>query len=69
LNVPIACGRAAILPGYAVLADSTGVFVAAVPSMHWIAEAARQRQVQSIAVRAHLATGRSIFEFNPETKS
>ncbi|CCM79475.1 RraA family protein [Rhizobium mesoamericanum] len=69
LNIPIACGGAAVLPGYAVLADSTGVFVADVASMRKFAEAARQRQLQSFAVRAHLATGRSIFEFNPEAKS
>lgn len=69
LNVPIACGRAAVLPGYAVLADSEGVFVAETHRMSAIADAARVRQDRSNAVRLHLAAGRSIFDFRQESMS
>ena len=69
LNVPVACGRTAVLPGQAVLADRSGVFVADANRMRQIAEAARQRQQRSVAVRTHLAAGRSIFKFQPETGS
>ncbi len=66
LNVPIACGGTAVLPGYAVLADGSGVFVADVDRMRRLADAACQRQAQSVAVRAHLTAGKSIFEFTLE---
>lgn len=69
LNIPIACGAAAVLPGYAVLADNEGVFVADVARMRRLAEAALERQRRSLAVRAHLASGRSIFEFRWEPTS
>jgi 4-hydroxy-4-methyl-2-oxoglutarate aldolase len=69
LNVPIACGRAAVLPGYAVLADNEGVFVAEPFRMADIADAARARQARSLAVRSHLAKGKSIFNFRQETRS
>ena len=69
INVPIACGGAAVLPGYAVLADSEGVFVADVERMRQLAEAAIIRQHRSARVRSHLASGQSIFNFNPEANS
>jgi regulator of RNase E activity RraA len=67
INVPIACGAAAVLPGYAVLADNDGIFVADATEMKRICEAALVRQERSARVRAHLAAGQSIFDFNPET--
>jgi len=66
INVPIACGTAAILPGYAVLADSEGVFAAEVERMRELAEVAIARQRRSAALRKHLAAGRSIFAFEHE---
>ncbi|WDZ81661.1 RraA family protein (plasmid) [Ensifer adhaerens] len=69
INEPIACGGAAVLPGYAVLADREGVFVAPRDQMLTLARAAIARQQNSIAVRRHLAAGRSIFDFQPETTS
>ena len=67
LDVPVACGSTAVLPGYAVLADSCGVFVAEPQRMQAIAEAAVLRQQQSLALRAHVASGRSIFDFSKDT--
>ena len=69
INEPIACGRTAVLPGYAVLADREGVFVAPRDQMLTLARAAIARQQNSAAVRRHLAAGRSIFDFQPETTS
>jgi regulator of RNase E activity RraA len=67
LNVPIACGAAAVLPGYAVLADNEGVFVADPERMRELAEASLERQQRSVDIRHHLASGRSIFDFREET--
>lgn len=64
LNMPVACGAAAVLPGYAVLADETGVFVADVALMQQLATNAIERQERSKRLRAHMAEGRSIFEFD-----
>ncbi|AXA44106.1 RraA family protein (plasmid) [Rhizobium leguminosarum] len=69
LNVPIACGAAAVLPGFAVLADNEGVFVADRDRMGILAKSALERQKCSVAVRSHLASGRSIFEFRQEPTS
>ncbi|MBB3313372.1 regulator of RNase E activity RraA [Rhizobium sp. BK196] len=66
INVPVACGSAAILPGYAVLADSEGVFAAEAERMHALAEMAIARQQRSAALRAHLTAGKSIFLFEQE---
>lgn len=63
INVPIACGGAAVLPGYAVLADHEGAFIADPARMETAAEVALARQERSIRVRTHLAAGRSIFDF------
>lgn len=63
INVPVACGGAAVLPGYAVLADTDGVFVAEPAHMWTLAIAARERQARSRRVRDHLARGKSIFDF------
>ena len=67
VNVPIACGRAAVLPGYIVLADNEGVFVADAARMVACCIWAIDRQRRSAALRSHLAAGRSIFAFQPET--
>jgi 4-hydroxy-4-methyl-2-oxoglutarate aldolase len=69
INVPIACGATAILPGYAVLADDCGVFAAEPARMRAIAEAALQRQERSLGIRRHLASGQSIFTYDPEISS
>jgi 4-hydroxy-4-methyl-2-oxoglutarate aldolase len=52
-----------------VLADNEGVFVADVERMRQLAEAAIMRQARSARVRAHLACGQSIFDFNPEANN
>jgi 4-hydroxy-4-methyl-2-oxoglutarate aldolase len=64
LSLPVACGAAAVLPGYAVLADETGVFVADAARMQEIAIRAIARQEQSKRLRVHLAAGQSIFDFS-----
>lgn len=69
INEPVACGGAAVLPGYAVLADREGVFVAPRDRMLTLARAAIARQQNSIAVRRHLAAGHSIFNFQPGPQS
>ncbi|ACS60319.1 MULTISPECIES: RraA family protein [Rhizobium] len=69
LNVPIACGAVAVLPGYGVLADNEGVFVADRNRLRILADAALERQKRSVAVRSHLASGRSIFDFDEEPRS
>lgn len=66
INVPIACGATAVLPGYAVLADHEGVFVAEPKRMLTLARSAVERQARSARVRAHLAAGHSIFDFERE---
>lgn len=66
INVPVACGTAAVLPGYAVLADQEGVFVAERHRMEALARFAIERQTRSVRLRAHLAEGRSIFDFDRE---
>jgi 4-hydroxy-4-methyl-2-oxoglutarate aldolase len=64
INVPIACGGAAVLPGYAVLADTEGVFVAEPSDMHRIGEISLKRQQRSLRLRPHLEAGHSIFELD-----
>lgn len=66
INVPVACGAAAVLPGYAVLADHEGVFVAERQRMEALARFAIDRQKRSAQLRAHLAEGHSIFDFDRE---
>lgn len=66
INVPVACGAAAVLSGYAVLADSEGVFVADVERMRALAHVAIARQQRSAALRRHLAAGYSIFTFDQQ---
>lgn len=69
INVPIACGASAVLPGYAVLADHEGVFVAERQRMEALARFAIERQKRSTRLRAHLAEGRSIFDFESDLSS
>ena len=64
INVPIACGGAAVLPGYAVLADTEGVFVADPSDMRCIADVALERQQRSLKLRPYLEAGHSIFELD-----
>lgn len=65
INVPIACGGAAVLPGYAVLADDDGVFVADQVHMRRLAVIASERQRRSLQLRPHLEAGKSIFTYIP----
>lgn len=69
INVPIACGASAVLPGYAVLGDAEGVFVAEPQRMLRLARKAIERQARSAAVRAHLAAGNSIFDLDREASA
>ena len=69
INVPIACGASAVLPGYAVLADHEGVFVAERQRMEALARFAIERPKRSTRLRVHLAEGRSIFEFESDLSS
>lgn len=64
INVPIACGGAAVLPGYAVLADTEGVFVAEPSDMRRIADFALERQQRSLELRPYLEAGHSIFDLD-----
>ncbi|WP_333900403.1 RraA family protein [Agrobacterium pusense] len=64
INVPVACGSTAVLPGFAVLADNSGVFVADRSLMRSLGEAALKRQKRSARLRAHLAAGHSIFTYD-----
>lgn len=64
INLPVACGEAAVLPGYAVLADENGVYVADPQTMKAAAGEAIRRQEQSRRLRPLLAAGRSIFELD-----
>jgi len=63
INCPIACGGAVVLPGYAVLADASGIFVTDVERMYGIARMALARQERSVRIHRHLAAGKSIFDF------
>jgi 4-hydroxy-4-methyl-2-oxoglutarate aldolase len=65
INVPIACGGTAVLPGYAVLADDDGVFVADPDRMRQLAVIALERQKRSRHLRPHLEAGKSIFDYQP----
>ncbi|WP_159592415.1 RraA family protein [Chelativorans xinjiangense] len=64
VNVPIACGGVAVLPGYVVLADADGVFAADADRMAGMARAALERQSRSAGLREHLLAGKSIFDFD-----
>lgn len=64
INVPVACGGTAVLPGFAVLADNSGIFVADRSLMRSLGEAALKRQERSARLRAHLAAGHSIFTYD-----
>ena len=66
INFPIACGRAVVMPGYCILADESGIFVAEPMRMREAAARAKSRQKRSLAVRQHLLAGRSIFDFDRE---
>lgn len=59
-----ACGGTVVLPGFAVLADNSGIFVADRSRMRSLGEAALKRQERSARLRAHLAAGHSIFAYD-----
>jgi len=63
INLPVACGGVAVLPGYVVLADETGIYAADPDQMRRAALHARDRQARSALLRAHLEAGKSIFDF------
>ena len=63
INVPVACGGTAVLPGFAVLADDSGIFVADRERMRSLGVMALKRQQRSVRVREHLESGHSIFDF------
>lgn len=65
INVPIACGGAAVLPGYAVIADDDGVFVSDRDYMRRLGSVAIERQQRSRHLRPHLEAGKSIFDYEP----
>ncbi|MBP1861620.1 RraA family protein [Rhizobium herbae] len=69
INVPIACGGAAVLPGYAVLADDDGVFVADPNHMRRLGAVALERQKRSRHLRPHLEAGKSIFDYQSSEES
>lgn len=69
INHPIACGHAVVMAGDCVLADESGVYVAHPDRMRDVAIRAIARQKQSLAIRAHLQAGRSIFDLDRETNS
>lgn len=66
INFPVSCGGAAILAGYCILADDSGIYAADPDRMREVADKAIARQHRSAAVRQHLLTGRSILEFDKE---
>lgn len=66
INEPVACGGAAVLPGYCVLADTSGIFLADPDRMRRVAHQALTRQRRSITLRPHLEAGKSIFDFDAE---
>lgn len=66
INEPIALGGTAVLPGYAVLADKSGIYLADPQRMRRVANQALARQHRSAMLRPHLAAGNSIFDFDAE---
>ena len=69
INHPIACGQAVVMAGDCVLADDSGVYVACPERMREMAIQALDRQQRSLAIRAHLQAGRSIFDLDQENHS
>lgn len=66
INFPISCGGTVVMPGYCVLADDSGIYVADPTRMREVAVRAQARQQRSLAVRQHLMAGQSIFDFDRE---
>ncbi|MFK4808634.1 RraA family protein [Devosia sp. ZW T5_3] len=66
VNFPISCGGTVVMPGYCVLADDSGIYVADPVRMREVAVRAKSRQQRSLAVRQHLLAGQSIFDFDRE---
>jgi regulator of RNase E activity RraA len=57
LNVPVSIGGAAVLPGYAVLADESGVLVLPPDQVRYLAQMAIERQGAYAPIHARLRAG------------
>ncbi|UXN76139.1 RraA family protein (plasmid) [Devosia sp. A8/3-2] len=66
INFPVSCGGTVVLPWYCVLADDSGIYIADPARMREVAVQAKSRQQRSMAVRQHLLSGHSIFDFDRE---
>jgi 4-hydroxy-4-methyl-2-oxoglutarate aldolase len=64
INVPVCVGGAAVLPGYAVLADESGVIVLPPADVRYLAEAAIGRQDGYPAVHARLRAGEKMTDMS-----
>jgi 4-hydroxy-4-methyl-2-oxoglutarate aldolase len=64
INVPICVGGAAILPGYAILADESGVIALPPEDVRYLAEGAIKRQEGYPAMHARLRAGEKIAEIS-----
>jgi regulator of RNase E activity RraA len=60
LNVPVACGGVAVLPGDAVLADSGGIFICSREEIDEICETALPMQQREPATLARLRAGEKL---------
>ncbi|MSP48177.1 MAG: RraA family protein [Alphaproteobacteria bacterium] len=64
INVPICIGGAVVRPGYAVLADESGVIVLPPEDVRYLAEGAIKRQEGYPAMHARLRAGEKIAEIS-----
>jgi 4-hydroxy-4-methyl-2-oxoglutarate aldolase len=64
INVPICVGGAAILPGYAILADESGVIALPAEDVRYLAEGAIKRQDTYPAMHARLRAGEKIADIS-----
>ncbi|MBI4182405.1 MAG: RraA family protein [Proteobacteria bacterium] len=68
INVPVACGGAAVLPGYAVLADEGGVLVMPPEDVRFYAEWAIAKQNGEPATFAKVRGGARLGDLSGATK-
>ncbi len=64
INVPVCVGGAAILPGYAILADESGVIALPPEDVRYLAEGAIKRQAGYPAMHQRLRAGEKIAEIS-----
>ena len=57
INIPVSIGGAVVLPGYAVLADESGVMVLPPDDVRYLAQGAIERQDGYAAIHARLRAG------------